>query len=352
MVKANKLTIVVGAGASSEFGLPTGDGLKSNITSLLNIRFEEFGRQSAGDHSICEALRLVAAERFNGQRSVNPFLDSLQHIRDAMPQALSIDNFIDTHQGNENIEICGKLAITRAILSAEKKSKIYVDPSNYKNRLRFDQSEDTWLSPLLKIVTENCRESDLKQRFSGLNFVVFNYDRCVEHYLYSWLKSYYRLSDDTTAAIVNGVEIYHPYGTVGLLPWQSCTENAVPFGAELDQHQLLSIARQIKTFTEGTDPSSSDISQIKSLMQTSERIVFLGFAYHRLNLQLLGSPHKRTANVRHIFGTAFGISTHNTDLIKRALVKTTSVPHESIHLRNDLLCSGLMNEYSRSLDPH
>ncbi|WP_242101421.1 hypothetical protein [Lysobacter sp. M2-1] len=352
MTSANKLTIVVGAGASKEFGLPTGAELKSKISSLLNIEFEDFGRQKSGDHEICEALRSVGAERFNGQRSVNPFLESLRHIRDAMPQALSIDNFIDTHQGNEGIEICGKLAISRAILDAEKQSSLYIDPSNYKNKLRFDQTEATWLSPLLKIVTENCRPDGLEERLSGLNFVIFNYDRCVEHYLHSWLQNYYRLSDDSASALVNGIEIYHPYGTVGRLPWQSLKASTIAFGAKPSHSQLLDIARQIKTFTEGTDPDSSDITQIKNLIQTSERVMFLGFAYHKLNLQLLGSPYKLSGQIRHIYGTAAGISSHNCDLIKSELVKTASVQRDHIHLRNDLFCSGLIEEYSRSLHLH
>jgi hypothetical protein len=147
-----------------------------------------------------------------------------------MPQALSIDNFIDTHQGDAGIEICGKLAISRAILNAEKRSSLYVDPSNYKNTLRFEKTESAWLSPLLKIITENCRAQDLEQRLSGLSFVVFNYDRCVEHYLYHWLKSYYRLPDADAAALVNGIAIYHPYGTVGLLPWQANNQNQISYG--------------------------------------------------------------------------------------------------------------------------
>ena len=38
MFKANTL-FVVGAGASFEFGLPTGEGLKSKIIEALDIRF-------------------------------------------------------------------------------------------------------------------------------------------------------------------------------------------------------------------------------------------------------------------------------------------------------------------------
>jgi hypothetical protein len=42
MATANQLTLVIGAGASKEFGLPTGAELKSAIASLLNVKFEDF----------------------------------------------------------------------------------------------------------------------------------------------------------------------------------------------------------------------------------------------------------------------------------------------------------------------
>lgn len=43
-----------------------------------------------------------------------------------MPQSISIDNFIDSHKGDKEIELCGKLAIVRAVLEAEAKSDAFV----------------------------------------------------------------------------------------------------------------------------------------------------------------------------------------------------------------------------------
>jgi NAD-dependent SIR2 family protein deacetylase len=42
----SKTLFVVGAGASSEAGLPTGYELKNKIAELLNFHFEHFEQQS------------------------------------------------------------------------------------------------------------------------------------------------------------------------------------------------------------------------------------------------------------------------------------------------------------------
>lgn len=101
-------TIVVGAGASKECNLPTGLELKNVIARLLDIRFERGFRMNSGDPCICDAISTFV-ER-TGSRNINPHLRAAWRIRDAMPQAISIDNFIDAHQGDALLELCGKLA--------------------------------------------------------------------------------------------------------------------------------------------------------------------------------------------------------------------------------------------------
>ena len=107
-----KTVIVVGAGASHEAGLPTSATLKSSIARYLDIRYDLI-QQISGDRTIAESLSF----RFG---DINPHLHACWKIRDALPQAMSIDNFIDSHRGNEKIELCGKLAIVRSILRGGK----------------------------------------------------------------------------------------------------------------------------------------------------------------------------------------------------------------------------------------
>src|SRR4051794_32501351 len=110
----SKTLFIVGAGASCEAGLPAGNELKLQIANHLNVRFQDF-QQTSGSFKIVEALR-EQLRRQNLPNNINPYLGSVWRIRDAMPQPISIDNFLDAHQGDEQIELCGKLGIVQGIL--------------------------------------------------------------------------------------------------------------------------------------------------------------------------------------------------------------------------------------------
>jgi hypothetical protein len=344
-----KLLAVVGAGASSELGLPIGSQLKANISRLLRIEFDDWGSKlERGDRTICDALRSHATEIYNGQRVINPFLPDLHHISDAMPQAISIDHFINDQRRRGNIEVCGKLGISRAILLAEKSSSLYLKNERRDERIDFSRTETSWLNPFARIITQSCTSDELAERFSQIGLVVFNYDRCVEHFLYYWLQSYYKMSSEKAGELVQRIEIYHPYGKVGPLPWQD-HQQGVSYGCDPHPDQLLNLAKQIKTFTEGTDPDSSDICGIRELMTRAERVVFLGFAYHTLNLDLLRSNVRSNASERAIYGTALGVSDIDLRIIQAELAHMFNCGSDFVHLRSNLACSKIFSEFNRGL---
>ena len=67
------------------------------------------------------------------------------------------------------------------------------------------------------------------------------------------------------------------------------------FGAEPNAQDLVR-QEQIKTFTEGTNPEASDIVEIRDQVAEADTLVFLGFAYHQQNLELLRRPVDRRNN--------------------------------------------------------
>src|SRR5260221_8834278 len=211
------------------------------------MRFENF-RQEAGDRVIAEALsRHARAEKTD----VLEYIEECLHIAAAMPQAQSIDNYLDAHQGNRKLELCGKLAIAQAILEAENKSKLKIDNANLDKFERFSPQhvQDTWYERFFMLLTESVRRGGLTKLFDNVSFVIFNYDRCVEHFLYYSLQNYYRLTEQEAAQLLERLTITHPYGAVGRLPWQ-IDKAGVPFGVHQNDMRLLEIAGQIKTFTE------------------------------------------------------------------------------------------------------
>lgn len=145
-----KVVFVVGAGASKEARLPAGVELKARVASLLDIRFEGGYRRSSGDALVYEALNravrsgVILAKDIIPVTDINKCLHACWRIRDAMPQAPSIDNFIDVHRGDELVELCGKLGIVRAILEAERSSLLYVDRSERLGKINFKAIEETW----------------------------------------------------------------------------------------------------------------------------------------------------------------------------------------------------------------
>ncbi len=336
---------IVGAGASREVNLPVGNKLKEDIARILQMDFE-YGSFKAGNYELYQTLRRHAN---NNNDEVNEYILACHHIRNNMPLAISIDNFIDSERGNEKLALCGKMAIVEAILKSEKGSKLYFDRNRGSRSVNFSYLENTWYLPFFRALTENCRAKDLINRFLDITLIIFNYDRCIEHFLFNALKSYYLLDEAQAKEIINNLTIIHPYGSVGSLPWQDRqSTTCMEFGGNLYTDQLIKYAQRIRTFTEGAH--SESIGVLKPRMQYAERLVFLGFAYHRLNMDLLSltdvdrydNPHKIDC-----YATACEMSKSDQESA------SSSIAHLykgglNINIEN-MTCSQLFSDYSRSL---
>jgi hypothetical protein len=347
-----KTVFVIGAGASKEAGLPTGDQLKTHISRLLSVRENDFHNASFEDNLLFQALHVLSrtSEKPNGD--IKPYINAAKHLCDALPQARSIDSFIDSQPENEHIANCGKLGILRSILEAEKNSKLHIDSSNIYNKMKFSGLANTWYTPFFQILTGGKAKTDLVERFKSATLIIFNYDRCVEHFLFHTLKNYYRIEDKEAAELINQLNIYHPYGSVGSLPWafNNNSNTVIDFGEErLGVSQLLTLKDTIKTFTEGTDPNSSDISAIKTHMLEANRLIFLGFAFHELNMELIAPnmPITKPSNKPKCFASTFEISESDKKVIQEHIERLYET-EISVKMTNSK-CNEFFSEFSRSL---
>lgn len=372
---SGKTTFVVGAGASKEADLPTGEELKEEIIDLLTYRSAEEAYSSSfyiadsRNSEIFDILRRASAFSNDDDRDQNfkKLKAAALKIAGALPGSLSIDNYINQMAGNPYIELCGKVAIVRAILHAERNSKLYVDHSNAYNQLDLSRlnleigekrrKEATWYLKLSQLMFEDCRQAELEERLSGISFVIFNYDRCVEHFLYWALRRSYDVTADEAASLVNGIPIFHPYGTVGALPWQGKAQALVQFG-QTENCDMLRAASGIKTFTEGTDPLQSEIVNLRSAVDLANTVIFLGFGFHNQNMELITPKTTFGAlgyDSKRYFGTAAGLSNSDVEIVTRYLQEMCSVKASGpdIQLRQDCHCNKLFEEYQRSfsLDP-
>lgn len=344
------ITFVIGAGASKEVNMPMGVELKASIARALAFKVD-FNTLTGGDSVIREALSQLARSR-EGRGGLNDYVRASLLISSAMPQAPSIDNFIDSHRSNPLVAECGKLAIAAEILRAERRSLLYVDPASTRNKLKFDQLPETWFGRFWELLTQNANLEGLPERLSKVRIVTFNYDRTVEHYLYWSLQNYYDVKPNEAAELLARLIILHPYGTVGCLPWQQARlDLQVPFGGELGSGGLLKVASGIRTFTEGTDTESSHIELIRSSIWDATRLVFLGFAFHELNLQVLYGQGRDTPRRydHEVYGSALGVSESNKNAIVGELRDIGRYDRDQIALRRELTAAQVLLEYSRRL---
>lgn len=317
---ANKTVFVVGAGASVELNLPTGDMLMPRIRVALQSDQSQNG-WGFGNSAIVTALVHSLRARFGDSAfaHMEQYRTAAQKIVRALPYARSIDTYLESQKHDGYVVHLGKLAITSCILDAEKESYLIRDKANPMNARMVGES---WYDPLAKMLTSGHNPESIQTVFNNVSFVTFNYDRCLETFLYRMLDEYFDANAlQIEAALVNA-NIVHAYGQVGRLPWQTRSrgvDDPVPFGGPQNQDSmtaLADVANGIKTYTETADSGVADT--IKGLMTSAETIVFMGFGYLKQNLELLrpiGTP-----NVKRILGTAYGLSSADREAVRDKLV--------------------------------
>jgi len=268
-----------------------------------------------------------------------------------MPQAMSIDSFVDQHRGDLLIEKCAKLAIVRMILRAEHASTLKGPAAGKSYAPQFARLRNTWFAKLWTVLTGSCTVRDLAERLQSFTFVVFNYDRCLEHFLYHSIQNYYGTSSEHAAELLRRVVIHHPYGSTGSLDWQP-GQPRMTFGDDPHAVQIHGLSSGIKTFTEGADPTASDIDVIRSKVAEADLVVFLGFAFHNQNLHLLAPSGDSVPNraMKTYLATAYGMSRSDTNSIRDAIPRVLrSTNNLHVHVHNDLTCAALFDEYRRTL---
>lgn len=330
--------------------MPTGATLKERIAKMLAFSVQ-MGTLAGGDSLVRDALIELAKRKGGGLIThIDEYIRTAQLIGSAMPQAPSIDNFIDSHRDSAVVAECGKLAIAAAILEAERKSLLYVDPERNRNRLDFNRVANTWLNALFQLVTLNAQKGDLPTRLRKVRIVSFNYDRCIEHFMHHAIQNYYRLGQDESAALLQNLQVIHPYGTIGSLPWQGASMS-LPYGSDTSASKVLQVSQGLRTFTEGTDVDTSEIGVIRHSVWHAQRLVFLGFAFHELNMQVLFET-KNDSPVRGdklVFGSAYGLSDSDKEAIAQEIAALGRYGRDQVTLRRDLTAAKILPEYSRSL---
>jgi hypothetical protein len=155
----------------------------------------------------------------------------------------------------------------------------------------------------------------------------------------------YALSPERAQEVLRRLRIFHPYGTVGLLPVKD-VPNGVPFGGYEHRGDLLAeIAKGIRTFTEQVHDVDV-VASLRNEVMEAEAIVFLGFAFYRQNMELIRPEGSAVA--KRVYATAYGISDPDCKVVEKQIRDILGPMGRSIVVRNGLECSRLFDEYWRS----
>jgi hypothetical protein len=267
----NHTVFIVGAGASSEAGLPTGKALIDIIASKLDFRIVRGSRvEGSGDDDILDIFQQYTQTR----SGIQAYLEAAWRVRDGIIYSNSVDSFMDIHRDDPKIQLCGKLAIVKSILEAEQKSKLFI-PHQNRYFLDLDGLKKTWFFDFAKNINDGVPKTEITRIFEKVSFIVFNYDRCFEHFMFHALQNLYGISDADVALVMSSLNIIHPYGTIGDLPWQD-KENGIQFGFFVNRANTQFMAARIKTYSEQIERSDL-LTEISNAVSNAHSLVFLGF---------------------------------------------------------------------------
>lgn len=310
-----KTVFVLGAGASVDLNLPTGDTLRTELMKVLD--------RDSNDHTFTNeqfdrAVRALCSAKgaTNSGLRYSECGKAAARLRYALPLAVSIDNLLHTHQDDELMVQLGKLAIATVILEKEAASYLRPQKSNMRGDVELAVTNTpnmlkTWYLPLMRLLVTGRTVAEIGRIFENVAFVVFNYDRCLEHFLVNALMNYFHVDPRVAIEQVNKLTIVHPYGQVGHLKWQKDAEKHVVSSFGNSEGKLIEISDQILTFTQSADTGVRQ--QAKNLILGAETLVFMGFGFLQQNVELLTVDGQSAAT--KVFVTTKGIGDDDVEIV-------------------------------------
>lgn len=283
-----KTILVLGAGASMPYGFPSGQGLIDKICDSGNDFIDTLGIAGFTPNVVTE----FRAELKGADTD-------------------SIDVFLERRPEFQEV---GKAAIVVTLLPCERELEL-IDKWR-SERLREEKSKlgGHWYKHLSSTLHTSFEDFDKNQ----LSIITFNYDRSLEHYLYTTLQKSYGKTEQECTEKLRAIEIIHVYGQIGLLPWQAPNDSdknesitfgswsPVPSEAWAKKGIIHYATKGVKTISEGFEKKDPEIIRAKRLLADAQRIYFLGFGFYHRNREILGM--KLLHHDTYIRGTSLGLS--------------------------------------------
>lgn len=314
---STETVFILGAGSNFLYKFPLASDLRKNICKDFPISFIELIEKSdiTNKGQLIEEAKDFADKFFKSSiESIDAFLFFNPHLSDV-----------------------GKIAITFYILNAEKISMFREDCIN--------PSKD-WYTMLFNKMIEGLDPVDWN--IFGENkvtFITFNYDRSLEFFLYESLMNSFTSADRLD--LINELKkipVYHVYGKPAYLPWEDGVQK-LSYRSNFGIHEVTDFSVNLKLINERYD----DKDYLKKIMveiSKAKEIYFLGFAYRKENLDILGVPGCIT-NDHRVYGTAFGVPENEIAENKVLLAKNFDHVRKGYDLPHieDIDCYTLLRKY-------
>ena len=187
----------------------------------------------------------------------------------------SVDAFLDQHKSNTDYEKLGKAAIAASLIPQEERPKLFD-----KKTLRL--YEYIWHASTATPGTYSSNR---------LSILTFNYDRSFEEYLQTVLAASHPEFHDRTLLdqALSQFDVIHLYGSLGSLNEKS--RHFLAYGGGPNHPPLpptvLSAAERIKLYHQAKFDDRDTLERIRLRINEAEKICFLGFGFHPMNIRLL-----------------------------------------------------------------
>lgn len=344
---------VIGAGSGFDIGMPLGFDLIKMIERNADFKAEH-GRIVGDPEALIQAMfseQVPSAPTLRRKQDQQLIYGANMRIRDAANLVGSIDDYVNLHNTDENLVRAAKIQIAYAILASEQRCALRPTQVGY-NVSDLKKLKKSWMFDFFKMISKPSNSQNPEDVFKNISIINFNYDRCLEQFLISAIGKLYNLEINQAARLVRDANIIHPYGQVGDLPIIRPTQDSVEFGDNTSFQSITRASNLIKTYTEQVN---SDVATlIKNMINNCSRVVFLGFGFHRQNIDLLSIAGQGQSH-RTIFGTAIGESEQNIleYAVRLRNIGGAAVPGQRmpglVYLSKDLDCSGLIQSYREVL---
>lgn len=306
-------TLVLGAGASCDFGFPLGEALSSSVYS--HCRKFLAGRNLDSFLGNAQAIGAFGANAdVRGAASM---------IAPAIKTVKSVDELLRRFETSKVLVRAVKLCVAEAITAAERAAAVKIKEAWTRHPFSLPTHDGSqfiyrkhWLCEFLIRVFDGVRMSskkeDIRAALRRIKIVTFNYDRSVEYFFSKFVENAFAMEGGEALALVAELSITHVYGQVA--PY-----DAAPFGnmARQFEHEYKPLTREslvhisqgaegLKTIHEAS--TGSNLEKAKQMLAGSKRILFIGNSFIEQNMEIIAQPIPHA----HVMGTACGLSDEHT----------------------------------------